>query len=708
MSKSQISSDKKLKQKRQGKLFLVIALVSVFTIIILSGIQSFIVSKISKNKISEQVELQYETLSEQVAFAYANHLETYLGYMDFYANADVVRNGGSTQEIVDWLRSESVVSVRNKGFAYIAYVEANGNSYIDIKKGSNVKDRDYFQAIMNGADYFIDSPVPAKATGKLAVHICKAVKQNGKTVGLFYGNMDPTTLSDVLENIKLGDNGFAAIFGGNGHLIGTSIDDDDVKAEIENIKNTNSEDYSKIEEIWKTDKEYINEINYKGRRTFVVGAPIKHTEWNFSLFLYEEELFETSTVVTKALVVGMIALVILVVLVIGIVLFVSIKPLGVVEKTIRGIANGDADLTKRIDIKVNNEIGRVVEGFNLFSEKLQVIIATMKNSKDELVNAGQLLHDSTDDTSAAINQIIENIDTMSANVNTQTDSVHQTAGAVNEIASNIESLNRMIESQVSSVTEASAAVEEMIGNINSVNNSVKKMANSFGELEEKTITGIQRQNDVNIKISEIETESQALQEANAVISGIAEQTNLLAMNAAIEAAHAGDAGKGFSVVADEIRKLSEDSSSQSQTIGNQLSKITNTIQEIVTASQFASEAFNEVSNGINSTNNLVREITCAMEEQNAGSQQISIALHEMNDTSNEVKTASYEMAEGNKAILAEIKSLQDATFSIKDGMDEMSASARKINETGNALSDIAKNMDDSINNIGEQVDKFKV
>ncbi len=80
----------------------------------------------------------------------------------------------------------------------------------------------------------------------------------------------------------------------------------------------------------------------------------------------------------------------------------------------------------------------------------------------------------------------------------------------------------------------------------------------------------------------------------------------------------------------------------------------------------------------------------------------------MNDTSDEVKTASFEMAEGNKAILDEIKVLQEATFSIKDGMDEMSSGARRINETGAALSELSRQMDESINNIGVQVDKFKV
>ncbi|MBQ0052716.1 MAG: HAMP domain-containing protein, partial [Treponema sp.] len=308
---------------------------------------------------------------------------------------------------------------------------------------------------------------------------------------------------------------------------------------------------------------------FNGREFLAIYEPVEETPWEVVMLITGNHVYrETKSAITGLMTVGGVILVIILLVIIGVILFKSLNPLKVVENTIRGIATGDADLTKRIDLHSNNEIGRVVDGFNLFSEKLQSIISTMKDSKEQLVNAGQLLQDSTDDTSAAITEIISNIESMGSQVNFQTESVHQTAGAVNQIASNIESLNRMIESQASAVTQASAAVEEMIGNINSVNNSVQKMGHAFEELEQKAIVGVQKQNDVNAKIDEIEKESQALQEANAVISGIAEQTNLLAMNAAIEAAHAGEAGKGFSVVADEIRKLSEDSGAQSQTIGN--------------------------------------------------------------------------------------------------------------------------------------------
>lgn len=695
------------KMKKEKHLLTRILLIVAAMILIINTFQVVFIAERTKKITNQQIESDYTDLTKSYASQVVLKLSEYKTALDFYINSDAAQTG-DTEEIVDWLRTTT--SKRNKIFDYVAWVDETGKFQTDNGNETFVTQRDYYQAIVkNGADDFIDNPATSLTTGKTIIHVCRAVKHGGKNIGFFTGTVSMETINKLVKDITVGETGIATLFSGNGKVISTSGDLDEMETLAADKANNDVKNHIQTNSTSEYAGYFWNR-NPHGQKQFNIFSGISGTQWTLVIMIEGAQIFRIANEIILYMSVAALILAVTLILVISLCVVSIMKPLVVVEKTLQGISSGNADLSKRILVKTNadNEIGRLASEFNTFVEKLQHIIIAMKQTKTELVAAGTKLNDSTEDTAASITQIIANIESMTGNIGTQSESVAQTASAVNQIASNIESLNKMIENQSASVTEASAAVEEMIGNINSVNNSVTKMAEEFNQLEQKAADGVQKQDDVNARIQVIETESQALQEANTVISNIAEQTNLLAMNAAIEAAHAGEAGKGFSVVADEIRKLSETSSSQSKTIGEQLKKITDSIQEMVTASQEAGISFSSVSSGINMTNNLVQEIKNAMQEQGEGSKQISIALNCMNDSTSEVRTASSEMSEGNKTILEEIKVLQNATLSMKEGMEEMNIGAKKINETGSNLSSISENMKSSITKIGDEVDQFQV
>ena len=693
------------KSKRKGHLFVRITLLIGITTVCLNVFETLgLIEGYIRPALRQSTVDRYVEVTSEYADGIRHTLDQYLAYLTYYTESDILESGDS-KEIVEWMRNH--VQHRPPVFDYIGWADDTATFYSDKGAVTNIKDRDYYQAIMQmGKDYYIDNPVTSKTTGQTIVHVCKAAKVNGSTVGLFIGVIAVENISKVLEDVELNGLGAGLLRSGNGEKI-TFVGEEYVL----DMYNECPDSEEVTEQIVADSFIGISDTKWiKGKdgEVLCVYTPVPRTKWSLTIMLDGKKVTALASNTARIMIIFALILVAIIIIIAAITIYRSLKPLKVVEDAILEIATGNADLTKRINLTLNNEVGRVVTGFNMFSEKLHEIISAMKASKDELVFAGETLQSSISETSSAITQISANIDSIGTSINGQTNSVSQTAGAVNEIASNIESLNKMIESQSSSVVQASAAVEQMIGNINSVNNSVQRMAMEFQNLAQRAVVGVQKQDDVNNKIEMIESESKALQDANTVISDIAEQTNLLAMNAAIEAAHAGEAGKGFSVVADEIRKLSETSSAQSKTIGNQLNKITSGIEEIVSASQDAKSALQEISGGIRNTDNLVQEISNSMAEQEEGSKQISEALHNMNDSSSEVKTASVEMAEGNKAILAEIKNLQDATYSMKQGMDEMSEGAKHINQTSANLADISEKMDTSIKMMGDQVDQFHV
>lgn len=561
--------------------------------------------------------------------------------------------------------------------------------------------RSWFTVCMDNTNYNITEPYIDANTGDLVITIARSLFIDNTFKGVIALDVIATKLSEKISSIKLTDSADSFLILNTG-IYATNTDGDKILA-------ANFYDDFGFTEMKDNLSETTTYLDLENKEMYLAARNMpSETGWTFVTIGSRDELFvemSNLTVTTEV----MLAVCVVAGLLIGFLLSNRIaKPLILIRDSINDIAAGNADLSKRLEVPTQDEIGDVAAGFNRFVEKLQTIIRDIKDSNSVLVSAGSDLDDSTQNTSSSITEIIANINSIHGQITSQHNSVNETAGALNQIAASIQSLEHMVDNQSSGVSQASTAVEEMIGNINSVSNTMEKMADSFSQLEDSSNKGSEKQRMVNERIIEIENQSKMLQEANTTITNIAAQTNLLAMNAAIEAAHAGESGKGFSVVADEIRKLSETSTAQSKTIGDQLLNIKNSINEVVNISEESRKAFIELSSTIKDTDSLVQQVRSAMEEQTVGSQHILDALHSMNTSTSEVKTASKEMNEGNKRILEEMKVLQDATDNIKGSMDEMSVGAQLINETGVTLQKISGRVDESIQKINSEVDQFKV
>ena len=652
----------------------------------------------------------YSDFSEKVIAEDAGKIqywnEVLVNDLRIYSDNDVTK-AGNKNEIISWLLSHE--NIRNPLFNYVMFCSPDGVGYASDGKILTVISKPFFRSIMNDKKKTYVSDIDFQLDGTVCYYIARpAYNASGSLIGVFAGAVKLDEIDKMVGELSMGRDGKAILVGSNGvlisHIRGMS--------KYMDLSYSDKAGYSGLDVIasqacaGKSGEGYYKDPN--GVLTFASYFPVQGTPWSAILTIPQKQI-EAVGDKMKTMIIIITALIgVIISVVCSLMMIAAVKPLKVVRESIHEIASGDADLTQQIVVKSNNEIGALGDGFNAFMGKLRTIIGGVKDSKEILGDVNIGLQKRIEENGRSIEAIIGDLSDIGSQVQNQADSVSQTVSAVEEISQNIQSLENMIETQSSGVVEASAAVEEMIGNISSVNNSVGYMAKSFDSLIQNTEEGIQRQNDVNERIRNIEEQSKALQTANKTISDIAGQTNLLAMNAAIEAAHAGEAGKGFSVVADEIRKLSETSSAQSKTIREELLKIEGSINDVVNASQASTDMFVEVSNSITQTQQLVLQIKGAMEEQQEGSKQIGDALKLMNDNTSEVRAASHEMAEGNKSILSEIDQLRNTTGVIRESMDKISQSAGDIKETSNSLSEIADSVTSAVEQIGGQIDLFKV
>jgi methyl-accepting chemotaxis protein len=393
--------------------------------------------------------------------------------------------------------------------------------------------------------------------------------------------------------------------------------------------------------------------------------------------------------------------------IINIFIRVTLAPLGRMEDILKETA-AEWDLTKRITVRRNDEIGRLAEFFNLTFDKMKDLISVIKMQAARLSDTGIDLSAHMSETAAEINQITVNIQGMKEQVKNQAEAVKESGGVISRIMARGSNLHDHITVQSDSVSQSSAAIEQMFANIHSVTETLVKNTGNVKSLAESSEAGRTDLQNVSTDIQKIARDSEGLLEINAVMKNISSQTNLLSMNAAIEAAHAGEAGKGFAVVADEIRKLAESAAEQSKTIGSVLKTIKGAIGSIAQSTGVVLKYFELIEEAVKTVSEQEEGIRSAMEEQETGGNNILDAISRLNEVTGEVYRASEDMAAECREILRQSGNLEDLTRKIDEEIHEISTASDQINSTVSHINGISEKNKANINTLVEEVAKFKV
>ncbi|MEE1257603.1 MAG: methyl-accepting chemotaxis protein [Lachnospiraceae bacterium] len=244
------------------------------------------------------------------------------------------------------------------------------------------------------------------------------------------------------------------------------------------------------------------------------------------------------------------------------------KVSGELEEIVEAIRNDNGDLTVRIKIKSNDEIGQMASDINAFLEVLQSYMIQMRDDSEVLMNSIDMINKETEESNKNIKNVSSSTEELAASMQEVSATIQQISNGSSQVVEKVQGMSTSADEGVTMVTD------------------IKVRA---GSMREETITSKQSATGVfeNMgKVLEVSVEESRsvgqIQNLTDDILSIASQTNLLALNASIEAARAGEAGKGFAVVADEIRVLAENSSNTA----NRIQEISNVV---VTAVEQLSE-----------------------------------------------------------------------------------------------------------------------
>lgn len=333
-------------------------------------------------------------------------------------------------------------------------------------------------------------------------------------------------------------------------------------------------------------------------------------------------------------------------------------PIREVTAGLRDVAEGEGDLTKRLNFLYKNEVGELASWFNVFIDKMDFMIKEIADNSGKLGNsADQLL-----EISASISDSAGNVSSRSTTV----------ADAANRMSSSMTTVAQASSEASENINLVAAAAEEMT-------TSVSQIAGSSESAQAITELAVAKAASASLRVNQLGNAAAAISKVTEVISEISAQTNLLALNATIEAARAGEAGKGFAVVANEIKALAGQTTLATQDIKIKIADIqdstSHTIKEI-----------REITEVIDKVNDTVALIFTAVEEQAATTREIasniaqaSTAVQNVDDNVGQSSVAATDIAHEITQVSNDASLMMGSCTQVKDCSDMLTTLAKSLN-----------------------------
>lgn len=593
--------------------------------------------------------------------------------IDYFSNDPNAKNSMS-EESQHWLKKtfEGYAST-HKDIAALYMGTTTGKMVIapdsTLPEGFDPRTRDWYKlASENQGKVVMTEPYVDVSSKETVLTIAKAVKDgNNNLVGVVAIDIKLNQITELVNGITLGNNGFATVISEKGSIIAHKD---------KNLMGKSIKEQPWIEKVLSIKDETAETVNIDGANYLTFKITEKDSGLNVVGFIPDKEIIN---ILVKAMLTPIVILIIslIIILVLGRKFSSRLsEPINGLVKVLNVLKQGD--FTKKVDKHRRNpyEIDIIIDALNSVIEDMVLLLNKVQETSNSVKDASESMFIITQESSQVGEEVAKAVQQIAEGSTEQAAELDESVIISNKLGDEVKNSIDNAESMLELAAQVKTSSDEGLHAVIVLKDNFKKQDEANVKVQEKVAI-------VSEKSNEISTITNT-------IKAITEQTNLLALNASIEAARAGEAGRGFAVVAEEVRKLAEQSASSASEIGKVIVEIKSSVQALYEEILYTRDLNVNTGESVNITTDRFENISTMINELEESVNKVGSSLKEINASKDTVVMKITEVATVAQETAATTEEVSASSEEQASGLNEIVLSSERLKTLSETLDELIK------------------